>query len=405
MKRGFLVLTALAIGVGTGSLLMSRHLATQHAQRLAEEHAAWQAERAALEQAMEDTRALARNVSAVPLPGALQAAPIPAKLAPAEIIAKLVALKTAPVGQPRTLREAVYWLEELALSGREALPAIRAFLARNEDFDLAPAPQNRSARSLSDSVLPLSLRFGLFEVVKRIGGREAEALLADTLNATGRGVELIWLARSLQEMAPNQYRDAAVAAARELLARPAMTNPSSPLDRADRDYLFEVLTLFGDTSYARTAQEQVVNANGEVDRSALRYLQHSLGAQAVPLVAQWYNDPRINDPAQKEPLARLALSYVGADSQANEFYQKAINDMSLTRSHRKNLIEDLNEDGFPDKRNITPNDLPLIENRIALIEALLPNASDAVNIAAFKEAHKDLVNMRARVANPPAPKP
>jgi hypothetical protein len=142
-----------------------------------------------------------------------------------------------------------------------------------------------------------------------------------------------------------------------------------------------------------------------VDRSALKYLQQSLGAQAVPLAAQWYDDPRVTDPAQKEPLARLALSYVGADAQANEFYQKAINDMSLTRGHRKNLIEDLNEDGFPDKRNITPNDLPLIENRIALIEASLPNASDPVNIAAFKEAYKDLVNMRARLTASPTPKP
>src|SRR5688500_481751 len=167
MKRTFLLLIALALGVGVGAVLMSRHLSARHAQQIAEEQAAWQAERASLEQSLEDAKAWARNVSSVPLPASPQLAPASTKLSPAEIIAKLVALKNAPPGQPRTLRETIYWLEELALTGKEALPAIRAFLARNEDFELGPAPPSRSGRGLSDSVLPLSLRFGLFEVVKR----------------------------------------------------------------------------------------------------------------------------------------------------------------------------------------------------------------------------------------------
>jgi hypothetical protein len=245
----------------------------------------------------------------------------------------------------------------------------------------------------------------LFEVVKRIGGKGAEALLAETLNTTGRGIELVWLSRALQEMAPNRYRESALVSARELLARPAPASTISLVERVDRDSLFEVLTFFGDASFVSAAQEQVVRANGQVDRGALKYLQQSLGPQAVPLVAQWYDDPRIRDPAEREPLARVALNYVGADAQANEFYEKAINDMTLTGSHRKNLIEDLNEDGFPDKRNITASDLPLIENRIALIDDLLPKASDPVNIAAFGEARKDLMNMSVRASQPATPKP
>src|SRR5439155_21399053 len=174
-----------------------------------------------------------------------------------------------------------------------------------------------------------------------------------------------------------------------------------PLDRNERDHLFSVLTLYGDTSYVEAAQAQLLRADGEVDRSALRYLQQSLGQQAVPIAAQWYNDPRITDPAKKEPLARLALSYVGADTQANEFYQRAINDLALSKNHRRNLIEDLNQDGFPDTRNLTARDLPLIQSRLALIEQLAPNAADLVNAAAFKEAYKDLLNMRDRVARLP----
>jgi hypothetical protein len=218
-------------------------------------------------------------------------------------------------------------------------------------------------------------------------------------------VELAWLARALQEMAPGSYRDAALAAARQLLANPLAANSTSPLDRKDRDHLFSVLAMYGDNSYVSTAQTQLVQADGALDRSALKYLQQLLGAQAVPIAAQTYNDPRLIDPARKEPLARVALNFVGADAQANEFYNKAINDLSLPKDDRRNLIEDLNQDGFLDRKNLGARDLPLIENRIAIIEQLAPSAADPVNLAAFKEAYKDLVKMRERIVNPPPPKP
>jgi hypothetical protein len=163
--------------------------------------------------------------------------------------------------------------------------------------------------------------------------------------------------------------------------------------------------MYGDNSYVTTAQAQLVQPDGTIDRSALKYLQQLLGQQTVAIAAQTWNDPRLTDPAQKEPLARLALSFVGADPQANEFYQKAINDLNLPKGDRKNLIEDLNQDGFADKKNLNAGDLPLIENRIALIEQLAPAATDPINLAAFKEAYKDLINMRTRILNPPAPPP
>jgi hypothetical protein len=65
----------------------------------------------------------------------------------------------------------------------------------------------------------------------------------------------------------------------------------------------------------------------------------------------------------------------------------------------------LNQDGFPDTRNLTARDLPLIQNRIALIEQLAPNAADPVNAAAFKEASNELLNMRGRITRPPRPAP
>jgi hypothetical protein len=110
-----------------------------------------------------------------------------------------------------------------------------------------------------------------------------------------------------------------------------------------------------------------------------------------------YQRPMQNQPVTRE-VAREALAFVGADSAAEEVWNRAINDPGMPPNIRKDLIEDLNEHGFPDPRNITPDDLPLIVNRIALIERFGPEAMDEVNYRAFQEAYKDLVNMYNRVA-------
>jgi len=109
--------------------------------------------------------------------------------------------------------------------------------------------------------------------------------------------------------------------------------------------------------------------------------------------------PPINPPvADPQPLvdvptAREALSYVGADPQAEAVWVTAINDPNLPPNARKDLIEDLNEDGFVDPKHLSADDIPLIINRLVLIEQLAPDAMDDVNYAAFEEAYKDLRNM------------
>jgi hypothetical protein len=406
MKKLLAVILAAGFGAAVASLWVARSLATRHAAQLAEQQAAWQTEKAALEAALDQASSRAPAVKmpvAAPNAVATAAPAAPAKASPAEIVAKLRALRFARPGT-RTARQAIAWLEDLIAAGPAALPAIREFLVRNEDMDFTPSGQGRGGRSANvpnEFIVPPSLRFGLFDVVKQIGGAESETLLAEVLGATGRGAEVGWLARALQEISPNKYRDVALTAARNLLARPPAAAGPNPVDRSERDQLFGVLTMFGDTSYVAAAQAQLLRPDGDVDRSALKYLQQSLGQQAVAIAAQWYDDPRLTDPAKKEPFARLALNYVGADAQADGFYQKAINDMALSENHRKNLIEDLNQDGFPDTRNLSARDLPLIQSRISFIEQQAPLATDPVNAAAFKEAYKDLLKMRERASRAP----
>jgi hypothetical protein len=407
MKRTLLILLVAGVAFALASLIVTRRQAARSAALLAEQQAAWQAEKAELEAALEQAREEARLAS-VSWPAAPAAKPsAPARLSPKEIMARLQALRLAPGTNPaRTLRQAVYWFEELAQAGPAALPAIRDFLVRYEDLDLDTSWfQGRGSRDRlpSDFTLPPSLRFGLFDVVRQIGGTEAEKVLAEALSGTGRGVEVAYLTRVLQELAPDRYRDQALAAARSLLASTGSFVSASPLDRNHRDHLFSVLAFYGDAGYAGEAQTQLVRADSQLDRSALKYLQQTLGAQAVPIAAQAYQNPALTNSSAKEPLARLALNFVGLDTQANEFYQKSINDPLLTKDHRRNLIEDLNQDGFADTKNLTARDLPLVQNRIALIEQLAPSAMDDANAVAFKEAYKDLVNMRDRILQPPAP--
>ncbi len=103
--------------------------------------------------------------------------------------------------------------------------------------------------------------------------------------------------------------------------------------------------------------------------------------------------PADQDPPTTDQLARDALSFVGVDPDAEEYWSDAINDPSLPSEERRNLIEDLNEDGLSDPQHPTAEDLPLIVSRLYLIEELAPDALDQVNAEAFAEAHKDLRNM------------
>lgn len=98
-------------------------------------------------------------------------------------------------------------------------------------------------------------------------------------------------------------------------------------------------------------------------------------------------------PPIQDPVARAALSLVGADAAAEAYWFAAINDPTLPATERQDLIEDLNEDGLSDPKHPSPQDLPLILSRIQLIEAVAPFAWDEVNANAFAEAYQDLVNL------------
>ena len=86
------------------------------------------------------------------------------------------------------------------------------------------------------------------------------------------------------------------------------------------------------------------------------------------------------------------MSLVGADPDAEVYWVQAIFDPSLPDREREDLMEDLNEEGLSDKKHPSAEDLPLILNRLALIEEIAPEADDFM-LLHLQEAYKDLVNL------------
>ena len=415
MKALFAILLSVGLGaVVTGVVISRQQTAVREAQAAesAKREAALAADKARLEKSLATARGRTVTVEA-PAPAPL-AQIIEVNRGPSarEAMERLKQLRIAPgPGQMRSIRLVVHELETLVAAGTNALPVIREFLALNQEvtYDTsAGAPGKGKApgfdpRTGTEFLVPPTLCLGLFDVVRQIGGASAEKILADTLTTTGRGLEVLYLAQVLQQMAPNKYRELATGVAKELLANP-IGKGTAPVDKLDQSYLFSVLTFFNDATYAGTAQTQLITTDGKVDKAALKYLHGAMGEQTLTIAQQVWNDPRITI-AEKEPLARVALTYLGTNPQAEPLFKTAINDPAMPPDHRRNLIEDLNQDGFLDRKNLTAKDVPLIESRLRFIQANAPNAIDKVNTAAFAEANKDLLGMLKRATTPPAPKP
>jgi hypothetical protein len=139
-------------------------------------------------------------------------------------------------------------------------------------------------------------------------------------------------------------------------------------------------------------------AGQEATRQDARVPQrHPEGASQAVFSAPAEAGAALPEPIVAEPLARNALKLVGKDPAAEAIWERAINDPGLPANARSDLIEDLNDEGLPDHRDLTAADIPLILARLRLIERLSPLAMDDVNVAAFAEAYKDLLAMLARL--------
>jgi hypothetical protein len=109
-----------------------------------------------------------------------------------------------------------------------------------------------------------------------------------------------------------------------------------------------------------------------------------------PMPAQ--KAPAKDEKVVQDPLAREALIFVGLDEDAEMYWFAAIQDPTLPTSERQDLIDDLNEEGLPDPKHPTMDDLPLILSRLEIIKEIAPSVPEGLD---WKESYDDLLNLAA----------
>jgi hypothetical protein len=327
---------------------------------------------------------------------------------PASTLEKLRQLRPN-AGANRTIlrRQVMHQLGHLTDAGPAAVPVIREFLSKMEDVEYGTDGEGEPARDRGAAALmrgrsraslafefPPTLRLGLVDVLAEMGGLEAERVLAEMLETTGRGVEVAYVARILQTLAPGQYRDPAIAAATELLTHPPVIENPTRLDGLAKDYLYQVLRMFDDTSFAGSAQQMLISADGRVDRDVLGYLSGSLKEQAMPAIYEAYQDARLTNQWEKAALVGAAFNYIGPNSQANQVFQDVLAATNVPSALKAMAVASL---VGTDRGLITiarPTEPRMIEARIEFLQGLQAGTEDPQIRTAMERTVDNLTRIR-----------
>jgi hypothetical protein len=405
MKKVLILVLVAAIACGAAWLTASkkhRFLRTDHGQR----EALWLAEKAQLEADLAAARHRQASIAPVSIAPPIAntvtptnpAGPVKAMSAQ-DLMARLIALSIeASTNKNRNYRQMIAQLENLAALGPVAVPVIREFLRQNQDavFATDGPPPGKGPKWKQDTALPASLRSGLVDTLKRIGGPEAEQLLSETLSSTGRGYEVLSIARALEEMAPGKYRDVVLATAQSLFANPPTADSSTRLDQQSREYLADVLRQYGDANTLAQIGGQLVTANGRVDQAALSVLERAAAQDALPIVYQALQDTRITDPQQREPLLELAMNHVGADQQAGELFMAVMQSRDVSAQLQQRAIRHLAGEGLENEDAPTAHDVQMLQSRLQYLDAVRPSLADPRLVVEWERT-------RARIAGRLAP--
>jgi hypothetical protein len=441
MKSFFIATVAAFVAAGATYLMVSGPAPqSDWSKEKAGLEATFQAERDRLQQELAKERKRSGRVDTVEVE-------VSNAMTPDEIVERLKTLHSDGNRQ-KALREIMFHFQSLVVQKDASVPAIRAYLALNEDVPYGfsgggprsnntPQPQaavatptadpnSRQARAARggnnadpndirqalgqfartetnptlEFFLPPSLRIGLIDVLKDIGGAQAEAALADVLKTTARGVEIALTAKILEAMAPGRYTDIAIAASKELIPNlPEIENPDR-WDQNAKGYLYGILKQHNDTTFVPTAKKLLVTENGQIDRNALDYLTTVLKGQAVSVLMEAYNDPRMTNPWAKAPLAQQILAQVGANPQANELLYKIVADPEQNGMAKMMAIASLSGSGGgrgPLGGNDTevPTDPAILQSRIQVLNTIRQTVdpSDQQTLATISFTEQNLKNL------------
>jgi hypothetical protein len=275
-------------------------------------------------------------------------------------------------------------LRQLVEQGEAALPAIREFLEKNVDIDF-------DRITGGELVNYPSLRIGLLDALQQIGGPEAVQLAAQTLQSTADPLELALLAQALEQMAPEQYRQQELVAAREALALAS----SSQLGGRDVSALFELLQRYGDPSVVPDLEKAVALWNYYATL-ALAGLPDGAGIPALIRLAQ---DPNISAKGAGDfalrPLAQVALQYPEAAdalvqlARSNQIPQTAWPSVAASLA---GVYIQYGQQIFGSTASSVNWSPQQIQQRLALIDKLLAITSNPAGYQTLQSARASLLN-------------
>ena len=399
MKTFLTILIAGCIGFAAAFAIVSNRNEAALKNERAKLEAQWQTERANLESQLAIAKNKKNKVEQVTTEVA-----VPTKRSAKEILDSLLKLQPAGTTRIFTIRKIVHELEDLAELKNEALPAIRAFLAKNSDLDYSVERTDRSDNGdrrnwtppwqrnspPTEFSLPPSLRIGLFDVLKDIGGDAAEKLMAEVLGTSGRAVEVAYLTRALEEIAPGKYRETALTAAKDLLRNPIAINSPNRLDEQAEGYLYGILELYNDPSFIDDAKRMLVNADGRLNRNAQQYLAKVQGEGMVATYYDLYKNDTMTNNFDKMSVANRILGYVGPNATANAFLSEVVANTNIDSRMKSFAIMQL-AGGFGG--NDTPKDPNIVRQQIPVLERLKATTTDERLLQAIDRTQQNLQNI------------
>ena len=399
MKTFLAILLAVGVSIAGTYVVVSTSSEAKRKAEIAQHEAKWQAEKATLESELSAARHQEPLIQHVKTEVA-----VGQRRSPKQILELLHTLK--PVGAARiaTIRKIVHELEELAEWQDKAVPDIRDFLAKNEDLDYSMprtegddggdrrfSPPWARSTPQTEFTLPPSMRIGLFDVLREIGSDDAEHVLAAVLGTSGRAVEVAYLARMLEEMAPGKYREVALNAAKDLLRNPLTIDNPNRLDEQAEGYLYGILELYGDTSFIDEAKRLLVNAEGRMNRNAQHYLSKTQGENVVATFYDVYKNNTLSNTWDKVSVANRILDFAGQNQQANAFFKEVITSPDIDSRMRSFAVMRL-AGGFGGMDS--PTDPNVIRGRMDLLDSLAPTITDERLQGAVKTTRQNLENLQ-----------
>lgn len=285
-------------------------------------------------------------------------------------------------------RELNQLLKQLVDQGDAAVPAIRDFLARNEDINF----DKLQGGEWTDYA---SARLGLIDALAQIGGPEAIAVAYQTLQSTADPLELALLTRSLEQLAPAHYREQELAAAREALALAA----SGQWDGRDVSPLFELLQRYGDATIVADLERAVAQWNYYATLG-LAGLPDGAG---IPTLIKLAQDPNVSGVGIGDfalrPLAQVALQYPDArnalidEARRNQIPDSAWPTVAATVGGA--YIQYGNQI-FGSTAGSVNWSADQVQQRIALVDQLLSATSSATGRQALQTVRTSLVSRLTR---------